>query len=615
MNVSLPASIVPALQVWARRLWAVAALLFISISAHGQSLESIMAPGKVIQGHAKLEDDCKQCHVKFDRKAQDGLCMGCHKEVGADVRGKTGLHGRQSNTTCHDCHTDHKGRNARVAELDKNKFDHSKTDFRLAGKHAQADCAKCHTAGKKFREVAADCGTCHKKDDTHKGSLGTQCADCHNETKWTETRFDHETTRFPLTGKHSNTQCADCHKNNVYKDTPKTCVACHRADDNKNGHKGQFGEKCDSCHTTRQWKTTSFNHDTDTRYALRGKHRSAACKDCHTGALYRDKLAQECYACHKKDDKHKETLGRDCGSCHSEKSWKEPPKFDHDTSRFPLLGKHAKAECSACHKSPLFKEAPKDCIGCHLKDDKHKASLGKDCAACHTERDWKTTDGRFSHERTRFPLRNAHAGKLVKCDACHKDLHSYRNTPLDCFSCHKKDDRHEGQAGPKCETCHSDKAWKITRFDHATSAFALTGKHINVPCKSCHATSRYKDARSDCYSCHNNQDKHKQKLGMRCETCHNTRAWAVWSFDHNTRTKFVLEGAHRKARCDSCHTKPAPAGRDAAAVGTTCISCHKGEDVHDSQFGTRCEQCHTVTHWKQFKPRTGLPSNTTGGTP
>lgn len=573
------------------------------IAVHAQGIESIMAPGKVIQGHAKIEDDCKQCHVKFDRKAQDGLCMGCHKEVGSDVRGKAGFHGRIQDPTCRTCHTDHKGREKRVAEVDKSKFDHTKTDFLLRGKHEKVECDKCHVSGKKFREAALECVACHRKDDTHKGSLGAKCADCHSESSWKEARFDHGTTRFSLTGKHADVKCTECHKNNQYKDTPRNCLGCHRKDDDSKGHKGQFGERCDSCHTTKLWKPSSFNHDADTKYALRGKHRTSACKDCHSGNLYRDKLSQECYACHKKDDKHKETLGKDCASCHTERNWKEPAKFDHGATTFPLLGRHEKVDCKECHKSVLFKEAPKDCFGCHSKDDKHKQNLGKDCASCHTERDWKNTDGRFQHDRTKFSLRNAHALPTVKCVACHKDLQSFRNTPLDCYSCHRKDDKHEGQAGTKCEQCHSDRSWRITRFDHNLSRFPLTGRHVSVQCKSCHETSRYKDAPRECFGCHKKDDTHKQKFGMQCETCHNTRSWPVWTFEHDTRTKYRLEGAHRKVACESCHKQEAPKGQKIAPLGNSCISCHRTDDVHEGQFGTRCEQCHFVDSWKNFKNR------------
>ena len=113
--------------------------------------------------------------------------------------------------------------------------------------------------------------------------------------------------------------------------------------------------------------------------------------------------------------------------------------------------------------------------------------------------DWKTTTGRFDHDRTKFKLRNAHAVKTVKCDACHKDLRSFRDTAVACYSCHKKDDKHEGEQGKQCEQCHSDRDWKVAKFDHSLTRFPLTGLHVRTTCKSCHETSRYKEAPRDCY--------------------------------------------------------------------------------------------------------------------
>jgi len=581
--------------------------LLLAGGAQAQGIESIMAPGKLIQGHAKYEDECAQCHVKLDRKGQDRLCMDCHKPVGADVRGKTGFHGRlEQPAVCKDCHSDHKGRDYVSTEIDEKKFDHdNKTDYALKGKHAEVACEKCHVSGKKHREAAQDCNTCHKKDDKHKGSLGPKCADCHTERDWKEVKFDHDTTKFPLTGKHVDVKCSDCHKDETYKDNPKTCYACHKKIDDQKGHKGQYGEKCEACHGTKAWKPATFNHDEDTKYDLRGKHRTTACKECHSGNPYKEKAKQECYACHKKDDKHKDTLGTNCGACHTEKNWKEVGKFDHDKTDFPLLGKHAKAECKACHKSVMYKEAPKDCFGCHEKDDKHKSNLGKACGDCHGAQDWKDTTGRFKHEKTKFPLRNAHAAPAVKCSACHKNLESYRDTPLACLACHKKDDKHETQLGEKCETCHNDKAWKGTTYNHGKSRFPLTGRHIVAECKKCHETLRYKDAPEDCYSCHKKEDKHKLVFGVKCESCHSTRAWTTWSFDHNTRTKYKLESSHLKVKCDACHKKEAPAGKDAAPQSTACVSCHRTDDVHTGGFGPRCDQCHVVESWKKVKNRVG----------
>ena len=577
----------------------------LATGAAAQGIETILAPGKLITGHAKIEEDCAQCHVKFARKEQDGLCMACHKDVGADMRAKTGYHGRLKPQACSTCHTDHKGRNAQIVVLDKKRFDHNLTDYALRGKHQPVECEKCHVAGKKYSEAPLECNACHKKDDVHKGALSSTCKDCHSDSGWKDLRFDHDKTRFALTGKHVDAKCSACHKTREYKDTPRTCVGCHREDDDKKGHKGNFGEKCESCHGTKAWKPSTFNHDTATQYLLRGKHRSTACTDCHKGNIFLNKLGSDCYACHKGDDKHKESLGRDCASCHSESSWKEPPKFNHDQTSFPLLGKHVQAECKACHKSAMFKEAPKDCYSCHKKEDKHEATLGVACADCHTERDWKSVAGRFSHDRLKFQLRGAHAEGKLKCNACHKDLRSYRDTPLDCFSCHKKDDKHDGQQGKKCESCHSDRSWKIDKFDHNLSRFPLTGKHITTACKDCHKSALFKEAPRDCYSCHTKQDKHKLKFGEACEKCHNTRAWPTWDYDHDKRTEYKLEGAHKKVACESCHKRPAPKGKDAAVVGSSCLGCHRADDVHDGQFGVRCETCHTSDKWKKVKGRFG----------
>jgi len=585
----------------------------ITSAVQAQSVESVLRPGDVVQGHAKWEEECGKCHVRFDRAAQDRLCMDCHKEVGRDVREHTGHHGRLKPQPCRACHTDHKGRGARIVELDKQKFDHNESDFALRGKHRPVACEKCHEPKKRYWEAPSDCNACHKKDDVHKGSLGPKCADCHTDNDWKEAKFDHEKTRFSLQGKHVDTKCVDCHrKGSEYKEAPRTCIGCHKKDDDgSKGHKGLYGEKCDSCHGVKAWKPSTFNHDADTKYQLRGKHRNTRCADCHTGHLYKEKAGTACVDCHKKDDDgskgHKGSLGRDCAACHTESGWKEKGKFDHDKTHFPLLGKHVDTKCADCHKSTNYKEAPKDCFSCHKKDDKHQATLGVQCQDCHGERDWKDTR-RFDHDKTKFRLRNGHAAKKVVCKDCHSDLKHYRDTPTDCYACHKKDDKHEGQEGAKCESCHDDRDWKSTRFDHRQSRFPLLGRHVVVACKDCHATPRYKDASRDCYGCHKKDDKHKLKFGFACESCHNARAWGIWDYDHARRAKYALDGAHTKVACEGCHTRPAPAGRNAAEVGNTCVGCHRRDDKHDGAFGPTCAQCHFTDNWKRIRARIGVSS-------
>ncbi len=569
--------------------------------ACAQGLESALSPGPVIRGHAKVENQCASCHVRFDRAAQDGRCLECHKDVAADIRSSSGLHGKQKPQACRTCHTDHKGRDVQIAPLDKKAFDHRQTDWPLRGAHARVtDCASCHVAGKRWREAPQDCAACHRKDDVHKGALGARCADCHTENRWPEARFDHASTRFALEGRHADAKCKDCHRaGQAYADAPQACIGCHREDDFRKGHKGRYGERCDSCHDAKAWRPARFDHDADTRYALRGKHRAVKCDSCHAGPLYRDKPGTDCIACHRADDTHKGSLGTDCASCHQEAGWKTVGRFDHDRSRFPLLGKHADAQCKACHKSAAYREVPSTCIGCHRADDKHRASLGEACATCHGERSWKIP--RFDHGVTRYPLRGAHL--KAECKACHADPTRYRDTPSDCVSCHRKDDKHEGQLDTRCESCHGETRWRDARFDHGRARFPLVGAHLKVECKSCHASPRYRDAARECIGCHRKDDRHEARLGVKCESCHNARAWPLASFDHGRDGRWPLDGAHVKAKCADCHRSPAPAGAAIAAVGRDCIACHRRDDAHDGAFGPRCDTCHGTSDWKTVRTR------------
>ena len=558
------------------------------------TLESVLMPGRVIQGHAKTEGQCNKCHVRFNRAGQDRLCGDCHKDVARDVAQKQGFHGRASEgKPCRECHTEHKGRDARVVSLDEKKFDHRQTDYLLRGKHAETECKDCHRPGSKHRSAQSTCIGCHKQDDEHKGKLGSKCADCHTETDWKEARFDHDKTRFKLEDKHARAGCEDCHKGNVFKNTPVACVSCHRKDDT---HKGRYGEKCQTCHNARVWTDIQFDHDVDTKYVLRGKHRQARCNTCHTGHLYRDKLQTGCIACHRKDDKHNNTLGSDCVKCHVERDWKEAP-FDHGKSRFPLLGKHQDIECKACHKSAVFKEAPMNCVACHKKQDKHKGSLGDKCGDCHGERNWK--EYRFDHDKTRYPLLGKH--RDVKCDNCHKD-EKYKDTPAACLACHRKDDVHKGQQGEKCKTCHDTATWKRSSYNHGRSRFPLAGRHATTQCRKCHLTAQYKDAKLDCLACHEKEDVHKRRLGVQCESCHNARSWRLWDYDHDRKTRFRLDGGHRGLDCYACHSRPV-AGK--AVLPMACVSCHKKDDVHEGSFGPNCDKCHDSGSFKQIKSRLG----------
>ena len=388
--MSLPRIHGPLPTCWLLRcLLGLALLLLAPLATAAGSMESALSPGVLSRAHAKWDDACRSCHTPFDRKDQDRLCADCHKDIGRDLADRTGLHGRMKpGQSCRGCHTEHKGRDMKIAPLDTKSFDHAQTDYLLRGRHREADCAKCHAPGRKYSAAPQDCQSCHRKDDVHKASLGPKCESCHDERSWRDTRFDHSTTRFPLLGAHDAARCEGCHKTREYKDTPRDCIACHRKDDK---HEAQLGERCESCHDEQRWKGARFDH-AKARFALAGAHLAAKCESCHQSLRYRD-APRDCLGCHRKDDKHKARLGAACESCHNVRAWRLW-RFDHDRQTdYPLQGAHAKLGCESCHRQPAGgtqKIAPlqRSCVACHAKDDAHDRSFGLRCEQCHQPTSW-----------------------------------------------------------------------------------------------------------------------------------------------------------------------------------------------------------------------------------
>jgi len=593
----------------ARIVWFVAGLAFWAALfplAHADlgPIDSMVMPGDVIKGHAKYEKECKNCHKPFEKSAQSEVCKSCHDHanIAKDIETDHGYHSRVKKQECNDCHTEHKGRDADIAAFDHKKFDHKLTDYPLREAHAKpkVKCEDCHKAGTKYRDAPDTCNGCHRKDDVHKGRLGEKCADCHVERTWKEFRFDHSKTDYPLLGKHFDVKCKECHEDQHYKDTPKACNACHQKDDDKKGHKGQFGKKCETCHVEKGWKVIIFDHDDDTKYPLHFKHQTTKCTACHTGRVYEQHLQTDCYSCHRKDDVHMDQEGRKCEDCHDERTWKKA-QFDHDTSRLPLVGKHKDVACKKCHAAATYKDAPLDCLACHKKDDVHKRRLGPLCELCHSASNWKAWS--FDHNtQSKFPLNGGH--KKPDCYGCHKDPVVRKKVVLssDCYICHRKDDVHKTQEGRKCEPCHDDRDWKKAIFDHDLTTFPLLGKHKDTKCKKCHEAPTFKDAKGEeCLFCHKKDDTHKQRLGPACEQCHDAKNWKRWDFDHDKRSKFPLEGAHKNLDCYACHKGKVE--KKKLVLAADCYSCHDQDDVHNGAYGRFCEQCHVVSSFQKIKIR------------
>ncbi|MFQ5823040.1 MAG: cytochrome c3 family protein [bacterium] len=460
---------------------------------NGQNFKLVFWPeGKNNFDHTKtgysleakhLAVKCEDCHQpkyivddlrKWNKKVNlnktflglDPNCLSCHQDE----------HRRQLSKDCLKCHN-YAGWKPAV------KFDHIKTKFRLMGKHVDLDCVKCHPkislsnrnlnlGGKltfvKYVGLQFDnCTPCHR--EVHQGKFGQYCKKCHDTYGWNRIKadqFNHSLTRFPLMGRHSDVSCEKCHVSRKIK-TPRlfaNCFDCH-----KDVHFGQFvdhrdGGRCENCHDVFGFIPAKYDIEEHAKsnYPLKGSHLAVPCVACHFVAdqgTPRERRIFEfkdttCNGCHQ--DVHKGQFAaynkkEGCETCHKTSAW-NATTFDHNTARFPLLGKHAHVECDQCHKL---------------------VEVG-------TER-----------ERILYrPIKMA-------CNDCHEDTHqgqfSVRGFPA------------------KCDKCHLPASWSTLIFDHNNdSLFRITGAHEKVPCADCHKLQRtgtmqfvlYKPIDRRCKNCH-----------------------------------------------------------------------------------------------------------------
>ena len=491
-------------------------------------IEKLFMPGSLIAGHEEFEAECTSCHVRLRDTTQEALCRNCHEEIDEDMRGKRGFHGRNKQAyslECKTCHSDHKGRDARIVWLDKDKFDHGFTDFRLEGEHARTECSACHLNGKKYRDARSRCYDCHSEDDFHKGELGKNCKQCHTASGWRKSEFDHDRTDFPLKNSHRKVSCEACHIDDKFKNTPDRCVDCHAIRD---VHANRFGNDCGQCHSEKGWDASIFDHTRDTNYPLRGKHLESSCNDCHAVGYQKPRkknTVRSCYSCHRNDDIHAGSNGKKCQDCHRETGWNKAD-FNHDTQTdFPLRGGHRGLRCATCHEpGAASKKIVSDCYSCHRADDAHREKLGTACNQCHNESAWQNRV-RFDHDLSDFPLIGQHAA--LGCESCHVSS-EFSDTGNKCIDCHRSDDVHERAFGVDCNDCHNPNGWLIWRFDHDKTGFRLRQSHSVVHCHVCHKKPR-SSARGNtrqCIDCHRRDDIHGGKFGARCGKCHDQKSFS-----------------------------------------------------------------------------------------
>jgi len=312
----------------------------------------------------------------------------------------------------------------------------------------------------------------------------------------------------------------------------------------KNPH-GDIRIACEVCHTPDGWTSmrvpSAFDHAV-TGFPLVGRHRSAACGDCHASSVF-SRVATSCVDCHR--DVHEGRNGLRCDECHSPERWvlRADAIREHAATGFPLVGVHALVECTRCHGNT---------------GEGVITRVSSQCAACHAAQYAAATSP--DHAASGFPT--------------------------------------------QCETCHSPArtAWTGARFDHAFTGFPLTGAHRALQCAACHTAGGFAGLSGDCFACHqaeyvatSNPSHATAGFGTQCASCHTTNAWQPATFDHD-RFFRIYSGRHRElwTSCAQCHQNPGNYS------DFTCLQCHGQTDTdprHREVTGYRyessaCYACH-----------------------
>ena len=392
----------------------------------------LISPGDLSAAHTDFEgvNNCVQCHQLGQVGINNDKCLNCHTPLASRIEDSRGFHATVADQNCGNCHKDHFGLDFDVLRFEPETFDHDLSGFELVGTHETTECRSCHqpefitatdvrtfksaheALDKTWLGVTAQCATCHVSENVHGDQFNDQdCDTCHGNFEWeTIPNFDHSTTSFPRTGRHEFVTCDGCHK--PLEDQP-------------------------------------------------------------TVIQFADVPAETCQTCH--TDVHQGSLGPNCSSCHNTEGWDQfsgdflANNFNHDVTRFSLVGRHAEVSCSGCHAKP----AP------------------------------RTTD--------------------IQISFVSASLNATFPQPVfdQCMSCHT-DAAHDGvfedsPGGAACENCHTEEGWSPTTFDlvrhNEQSDFPLTGAHIVAPCFTCHQTENTSELvfhidDQRCESCHASANPH-----------------------------------------------------------------------------------------------------------
>lgn len=332
--------------------------------------------------------------------------------------------------------------------------------------------ASCFAQNPHGAALKIDCKQCHTSDSWDINTQSWQNSELQIPGQAQKQRFDHNKTRFELSGQHQKVDCRACHESLVFSEASTNCVDCHH-----DLHQQTVGHDCSRCHDSNSWLVDDITEiHQQNGFPLLGNHQLADCKDCHFSETYLrfDRIGNLCLDCHL--DTYQATTSpnhqaagysTDCSACHDltlpDRQW-VAGAANH--LFFPLTGGHLINDCNRCHVGGNFSNTPTDCFACHESDfrattspDHEAGNFPTDCKACHTtEPGWDA--GNFTqHDPLYFPIFSGkHKGAWDDCTECHTTQGNFK--AFSCIDCHEHNNAN------KLADAHND----VSGYSHSSTA-------------------------------------------------------------------------------------------------------------------------------------------------
>lgn len=376
------------------------------------------------------------------------------------------------------------------------------------------------------------------------------CETCHVSTSWSQIRFNHDVTKFPLVDRHQEEDCTSCHNIEDFRTTSSDCFTCH-----EDVHQAKMGGDCERCHSFKGWEIFNVEEiHANTQFPMMGRHTLVDCQSCHQNQQQGDfaLLTTDCVSCHQQSYLATEnpnhvanSFSTNCQECHGMDDWQPAFLPNHDVF-FPIFsGEHdgAWSDCVVCHQNPAtFTDFT--CLTCHehqqpKMDEEHQGIAGyayesNACFSCHPTGE----KGEFTqHDNLFFPIFTGnHAGAWEGCFTCHPNPTNRKE--FTCVVCHEHrqsemDLKHQGFPdytfeSSACLLCHPDGVDPLPGGHNPL--FPISSGPHRRDCVDCHIEPG-NFQRFECIQCHEHRqqkmdDKHLGKVrgyvweSNACLNCH-----------------------------------------------------------------------------------------------